>query len=157
MQDSASVKSCCVISPARTISLICHTPVPEPMSLPRNLPFNIGPPETPMVGKSQLAAPIISDGVVLSQPMSNTTPSIGLPRIDSSTSMLAKLRNSIAVGRSCVSPKDMTGNSSGKPPASYTPRLTNSASSRKWPLQGVNSLQVLQMPMTGRPSNSSCG
>ena len=46
-----------------------------------------------------LAAPISSAGVVLSQPTSSTTPSIGLPRIDSSTSMLARLRNSMAVGR----------------------------------------------------------
>ena len=157
MHDSAAVKSSCVISPARTISLICHTPVPEPMSVPRNLPLSMGPPDTPMVGKSQLAAPIISEGVVLSQPISSTTPSIGLPRMLSSTSMLARLRNNMAVGRNWVSPSDITGNSSGKPPASYTPRLTNSASSRKCPLQGVSSLQVLQMPMTGRPSNSSCG
>ena len=118
MQLSAAVKSSCVISPARTISLIFHTPVPEPMSWPRNLPLSIGPPDRPIVGRLQLAAPIISAGVVLSQPISSTTPSIGLPRIDSSTSMLARLRNSIAVGRSCVSPSDITGNSSGKPPAS---------------------------------------
>ena len=71
-----------------------------------------------MVGMSTLAAPITSEGVVLSQPISSTTPSSGLPRIDSSTSMLARLRYSIAVGRSSVSPSDITGNSSGKPPAS---------------------------------------
>ena len=58
------------------------------------------------------------DGVVLSQPIRSTTPSIGLPRIDSSTSMLARLRNNMAVGLSCVSPSDITGNSSGNPPAS---------------------------------------
>ena len=40
-----------------------------------------------MVGRSTLAAPISSDGVVLSQPTSSTTPSSGLARIDSSTSM----------------------------------------------------------------------
>ena len=51
----------------------------------------------------------------------------------------------------------MTGNSRGKPPASYTPILTCSAKVRKWELQGVSSLKVLQMPMTGRPSNWSCG
>ena len=115
---SQDENSCMVISPARTISDICHTPVPEPTSLPRNLPLSMGPPDRPMVGKSQLAAPIIRDGVVLSQPMSSTTPSIGLPRMLSSTSMDARLRNSMAVGRSWVSPSDMTGNSSGKPPAS---------------------------------------
>jgi hypothetical protein len=118
MQDSAAVNSSCAILPARTSSDICHTPVPEPTILPRKWPDNIGPPEMPMVGMSQLAAPMISEGVVLSQPISNTTPSIGLPRIDSSTSMLARLRNNMAVGRSWVSPSDITGNSSGKPPAS---------------------------------------
>src|SRR3546814_943120 len=78
----------------------------------------MGPPDTPIVGRSHDDAPISRDGVVLSQPISSTTPSSGLPRIDSSTSMLARLRNSMAVGRSRVSPSDMTGNSSGKPPAS---------------------------------------
>ena len=39
-----------------------------------------------------------------------------------------------------------------------TPSLMMGAASvRKWLLQGVNSLKVLQMPMTGRPSNWSCG
>ncbi len=157
MSLSQDENSAIVISPARTISDICQTPVPEPTSFPRNLPLSIGPPDKPMVGRSQLAAPIINEGVVLSQPMSSTTPSIGLPRILSSTSIDARLRNNMAVGRSWVSPSDITGNSSGNPPASYTPRLTNSANSRKWPLQGVNSLQVLQMPMIGRPSSKSCG
>ena len=60
-------------------------------------------------------------------------------------------------GRIRVSPRDITGNSSGKPPISYTPRLTRSASTRKWALHGVSSDQVLQMPMTGRPSNRWCG
>ena len=34
MQDSADTNSSVLICPARTISDICHTPVPEPMSLP---------------------------------------------------------------------------------------------------------------------------
>ena len=118
MHASASKKSAIFILPARTSSLICHTPVPEPMRSPWKLPLSIGPPETTIAGTSQLAAPISSDGVVLSQPHSSTTPSMGLPRIDSSTSMLARLRNSIAVGRMLVSPSDITGNSRGNPPAS---------------------------------------
>ena len=63
-----------------------------------------------MVGRSQLAAPISSAGVVLSQPTSSTTPSIGLARIDSSTSMLARLRNSMR-GRAAGSsrPSDIAG------------------------------------------------
>src|SRR5687767_6593000 len=155
--DSALMKSASVISPAFTASLNCQTEVPEPTSQPRNLPFSIGPPLSAMVGRSQLAAPISSAGVVLSQPTSSTTPSIGLARIDSSTSMLARLRNSIAVGRSVVSPRDIAGNSTGKPPASYTPRFTTSASSLKCALHGLRSDQVLQMPITGRPSNMWSG
>ena len=68
----------------------------------------------------------------------------------------ARLRNSIAVGRITGLPSDITGNSSGNPPASSTPRFTRTAISRKCALQGVSSDQVLQMPMTGRPS-SRCG
>src|SRR6185503_10595612 len=105
----------------------------------------------------QLAAPISSAGVVLSQPTSKMTPSIGLPRIDSSTSIDARLRKSIAVGRRLDSPSDITGNSTGKPPASSTPRRTLSASARKCALQGVSSDQVLQIPITGRPSKLSVG
>ena len=84
-----------------------------------------------MVGRSQLAAPINKDGVVLSHPMRRTTPSIGFPLIASSTSILARLRKSIAVGRKLDSLAENTGNSRGKPPASYTPRLTYSAISLK--------------------------
>src|ERR1700730_17644624 len=114
----------------------------------------MGPPETTMAGMSTLHAPITSEGVVLSQPHNNTTPSSGLALIDSSTSMLARLRYSIAVGFIRVSPKDITGNSTGNPPASEIPRFTDSANSLKCALQGVNSLQVLQMPMTGLFLNS---
>jgi hypothetical protein len=63
----------------------------------------------------------------------------------------------MAVGRMIDSPSDITGNSSGKPPASSTPCLTCSASTRKCELQGVSSDQVLQIPITGRPSNWSLG
>ena len=119
------------IFPARTSSLICQTPVPEPIGWPRKFPLSIGPPETTMAGRSQLAAPITSDGVVLSHPHSRTTPSTGLPRMDSSTSMLTRFLKSIAVGRMLVSPNDITGNSRGTPPASQTPRFTYSAIWRK--------------------------
>src|SRR5471030_3467684 len=157
MPDSADINWCIVISPALTCSCNCHTAVPEPMSLPSSLPFNIGPPLTTMVGISQLAAPISSAGVVLSHPTNNTTASIGLPRIDSSTSIEARLRVNIAVGRRFDSPFENTGNSTGKPPASRMPRLTCSASLRKCALHGVSSDQVLQMPMMGLPWNSWSG
>ncbi len=152
MQASASTYSSWLIAPVRRSSWKRHTSVPEPMSRPRNLPFSIAPPETTRVGRSTLQAPMIVEGVVLSQPVSSTTPSRGLARMVSSTSMAARFRKSMVVGRMSASPSDITGNSSGKPPASYTPRFTISASTRKWALQGVSSDQVLQMPMTGRPS-----
>ena len=151
MPDSADMNWCKVIEPAFICSCNCHTAVPEPMSLPFNLPFSMGPPLTTMVGMSTLAAPISSAGVVLSQPTSSTTASIGLPRIDSSTSIEARLRVSMAVGRRFDSPFEKTGNSTGKPPASRMPRLTCSASWRKCALHGVSSDQVLQMPMMGLP------
>ena len=157
MHDSTSSMSAGFISPVFSISVTFHTIVPEPISVPRYLPFSIGPPETPIVGRSHDAAPISSAGVVLSQPISSTTPSNGLARIDSSTSIDVWLRKSIVVGRISVSPRLITGNSSGKPPSSHTPRLTCSARSRKCALHGVTSDQVLQMPITGRPSNWSLG
>ena len=152
MHASASMNSCIDMSPARTMSSNFHTWVPEPICWSRNRPLSIGPPETTRAGRSQLAAPMSRAGVVLSQPTSSTTPSSGWARMDSSTSMLTRLRYSIVDGRIRVSPSDITGNSSGNPPISYTPRLTRSARTRKCALHGVSSDQVLQIPMTGRPS-----
>src|ERR1700761_4444858 len=56
-----------------------------------------------------------------------------------------------------VSPRLITGNSTGKPPISQTPRFTCSAMSRKCALHGVSSDQVLQMPITGLPSKTWLG
>src|SRR6188768_114677 len=152
IQLSANSQSSCVIFPVFISSSNFQTCVPLPIVSPLYLPFNMGPPGTTMVGKPTLAAPITVDGVVLSQPVNNTTPSIGLPRIDSSASILARFLNNMAVGFSNVSPRLMIGNSNGNPPASNTPRFTISACSRKWALQGVSSLNVLQIPITGLPS-----
>ncbi len=113
MPASAAMKSWIEILPALTSSESFQTTVPDPISLPSCLPLSIGPPVTTIVGISQLAAPINSAGVVLSQPTSSTTASIGLPRIASSTSMLARLRVNIAVGRKLDSPLENTGNSTG--------------------------------------------
>src|SRR5579864_4354555 len=117
----------------------------------------MGPPETTIEGIFTLQAPITSEGVVLSQPHSKTTPSTGFARIDSSTSILARFLYNMAVGFISVSPNDITGNSTGNPPASEIPRLTDSASSLKCALQGVNSLHVLQIPMTDLLLNSYPG
>ncbi len=82
------------------------------------MPVSIGPPGTTTAGRSTDEAAISSDGIVLSQPPSSTTPSIGLARNISSVAIAAMLRHSIAVGRTLVSPSDTTGSSSGMPPAS---------------------------------------
>lgn len=134
-----------------------HTEVPEPMSVPRCLPLSIGPPVMSSAGRSTDAAPIRYAGVVLSQPASSTTPSSGFERSVSSRSIAMRLRSSIAVGRTSGSPAEVVGNSNGTPPACQMPRLTCSASARRWMLQLVSSLQELAMPMIGRPRNESSG
>ena len=71
----------------------------------------------------------------------------------SSTSIAMRLRKSMVVGFIRISPSEITGNSSGKPPALHTPRLTASATWRRCALQLLSSDHELQMPITGRPSN----
>src|SRR5215470_10634289 len=56
----------------------------------------------------------------------------------------------MVVGFISDSPRDMTGNSTGKPPACRTPRLTASARPRRCTLQLTSSLHELQIPITGR-------
>ena len=141
-----------VMRPARNSASYRRQSVQEPSVSPRQLAFSCGPPVTMIAGTSADAAPISSAGVVLSQPPSRTTPSSGLARMDSSASMLIRLRNSMVVGRMLYSPSDMTGNSIGKPPACHTPRLTASASPRRCALQCVSSLHELQIPIIGLPS-----
>jgi hypothetical protein len=131
IHTSASIKSSRLTVPAFIPSESCQVAVPDPISFPLNFPFNIGPPGTTIVGRFTLAAPIKVEGVVLSQPVKSTIPSSGLARMVSSTSILARFRQSIVEGFMMVSPNDITGNSRGNPPASYTPRLTISANSRK--------------------------
>ena len=60
---SADINSSSVISPAFTISENFQVCVPDPINCPLYRPFNIGPPDTTSVGKSQEAAPIINAGV----------------------------------------------------------------------------------------------
>src|SRR5215471_7344087 len=155
MQPSAKAHSSCVILPASMSSSQRHTAVPEPTSVPWYLPLSFGPPVTMIAGRSVLAAAISRPGVVLSQPDSSTTPSSGLARISSSASIASRFRYSMDVGRSSVSPSAIAGNSSGKPPACQTPRLTDSATRCRCTLHGASSDQVVAMPITGRPSNTS--
>ena len=145
--------SSCVIFPVFMSSSNFHTCVPDPIVCPLYLPFSIGPPGTTIVGRPTLEAPITVDGVVLSQPVSNTTPSIGLPRIDSSASMLAKIPKQH--GRwfqQCFSQAHdrKLNRENHRLPIHHV--LPLSARSRKCALHGVSSLNVLQMPITGRPS-----
>ena len=77
--------------------------------------------------------------------------------MDSSTSIAIRLRKSMVVGFMYISPSEMVGNSSGTPPAAITPRFTAVATSRRWTLQLLSSLQELQMPTTGLPSKTSAG
>ena len=129
--------------------------VQDPSSSPFQLPLSCGPPVSTIAGKSAEAAPINIAGVVLSQPESKTTPSIGSPRIISSTSIDIRLRQNIEVGDRKNSPREIVGNSSGNPPAAITPRLTCSASPRRCELQWVASDHEFAIPMTGLPANDS--
>src|SRR3989338_4883321 len=72
----------------------------------------------------------------------------------SSTSIAIRLRNSIVVGFIKISPSEIVGNSSGKPPALQTPRLTASATWRRWALQVLSSDHEFAIPTTGRPSKT---
>ena len=87
MQTSASTKSSPDILPARYSSTNFQVSVPEPISLPLNFPFSIGPPVIINAGKSTLAVPMSKPGVVLSQPESKITPSKGLALNNSSVSI----------------------------------------------------------------------
>ncbi len=157
IDDSDRMKSSFDRVPARTSSDRRHTSVPQPSGRPRNVPVSIGPPGTTTAGRSTDAAAISSDGIVLSQPPSSTTPSIGLARSISSVAIAAMLRQSIAVGRTFVSPSETTGRFSGTPPAAQTPCWTLSATSFRWLLHGVRSEAVLAMAICGRPANASSG
>ena len=157
IEDSERRKSSSESSPARTSSESRHTSVPHPSATPRKVPVSIGPPGTTTAGRSTDDAAMSSDGIVLSQPPSSTTPSIGLARSISSIDIAARLRQSIAVGRTCVSPSDITGSSSGIPPASQTPCLTDCATSVRWALHGVRSDAVFAIAMCGRPSKACSG
>jgi hypothetical protein len=54
-----------------------------------------------------------------------------------------------------VSPSESAGSSTGKPPACQTPRFTSSARVRKCIWQGLRSLQVLTIAITGLPAKSA--
>ena len=61
----------------------------------------------------------------------------------------------MVVGFTNGSDSDSAGSSMGNPPAWRTPRFTSSARERRWAWQALMSLQVLTMPITGLPRQSS--
>ncbi len=61
----------------------------------------------------------------------------------------------MGLGFMYVSVMENAGISTGNPPACHTPRFTASARSRRCAWQGLISLQVLMMAITGRPVKSS--
>ena len=127
MHDSTSHHSSSDRRPARRSAHSRQASVPEPSSSCPHMPRSMGPPVTTIGGTSAEAAPISMAGVVLSQPERSTTPSSGYARMHSSTSIAIRFRNNIVVGFIRTSPSEIVGNSSGKPPAERTPRLTASA------------------------------
>ena len=80
--DGAAAAAICInasasISPAAIRCRASQITVPEPARRPSCQPFNIGPTDSASAGMPTVAAAISSAGVVLSQPMVSTTPSIG--------------------------------------------------------------------------------
>ncbi len=61
----------------------------------------------------------------------------------------------MVVGFTVLSESEIAGSSTGKPPACRMPRLTSSTRVLKWAWHWAKSDQVLMIPMTGRPLNSS--
>jgi hypothetical protein len=68
--------------------------------------------------------------------------------------MASRLRYIIVVGFWKFSDSVRAGISTGKPPACQIPRLPSSARVRKCAWQGLMSLQVLTIAITGLPANS---
>ena len=124
---------------------------------PRKVPVSIGPPGTTTAGRSTEAAAMSSDGMVLSQPPSRTTPSIGLAA-----------EHLLGGHRGHVAPQHRGGPQLGLAQRDHrqlqrdAARLvdavaTDAATSVRWALHGVRSEAVLAMAICGRPVNASPG
>jgi hypothetical protein len=129
--------------------------VQAPRRSPLWSPVIIGPVTSTIEGTLALAAPISNAGTVLSQPPISTAASTGWPRSISSESVAIRLRRYMLVGWAKDSCSVITGNSTGSPPASITPRFTASISSGTLRWQALKPLKVLVMPMIGRSRASS--
>ena len=150
-----SLISCWSISPARNRPQKRRQSVHAPSRSPRWLPVSIGPVTSMIAGRLALAAPISNAGTVLSQPPISTVESTGCARIISSVSIAIMLRRYMLVGNANDSCSVMTGNSTGSPPASMTPRFTASINSGTVRWHALKPLNVFVMPMMGRSSASS--
>ena len=104
------------------------------------------------------AAPISRLGVVLSQPTSSTTPSIGLAANGFLDRQARRLRYIIAVGRKALSDARKHGNlqrkATGLVDAVSSPVRPDRADGR---CTASARTRYCRMPITGRPSNRSCG
>ena len=140
--------------PARCMPQNRRQSVHAPRRSPWNMLGIIGPTICWTAGTSAEAAPMSCAGIVLSQPPTITTASMGWARIISSVSMAIMFRNIIEVGLRNTSPSDTVGNARGRPPAASTPRLMASICSGTFRWQLLNPLDVSAMPITGRASIS---
>ena len=109
---------------------------------------------------SSRPAAITAAGFVLSQATRHTSPSNMCPRQTSSiesaiTSREMRLVRMPSVPIVTPSEIAIVLNSIGVPPASRTPRLTSSASSRWFRLHGIVSIHVVTTPMFGLARSSS--
>jgi hypothetical protein len=100
-------------------------------------PVSIEPVTSSTHGTLADAAPINCAGTVLSQPPIITTESIGCARIISSVSIDMRLRRYIEVGCAKLSWIEIVGKSTGRPPASITPRRIASISCVVLPWHGL--------------------
>jgi hypothetical protein len=99
-------------------------------------------------------------GIVLSHPLSATTPSNRCPRATSSIESAITSRDTSEVFMPLVpivipSEIAIVLNSIGVPPASRMPSLTFAARARRWKLQGIVSIHVDATPMIGLARSSS--
>ena len=98
MPPSTPSQSWSVILPARSSSQYFQLSLPDPSTLPCQLPRSIGPAGRKIAGMFMLVAPSSRPGVLLSQPPISTAPSTGWARSSSSVSIARKLRYNIEVG-----------------------------------------------------------
>src|SRR3954464_13174214 len=76
-EATSLMKPCASISPVASSSRAFQTIVPDPVRSPLNQPLSIGPTDKAIAGMFTVAAAISIAGVVLSQPVVSTTPSMG--------------------------------------------------------------------------------